>query len=36
VAGFWAAFFGSLIVTIISMLGRRLVRGSGQNYHSQI
>ena len=26
VAGFWAAFFGSLITTIISMLGRRLMR----------
>ena len=25
VAGFWAAFFGSLIVTIISMVGRKLV-----------
>jgi putative membrane protein len=35
VAGFWAAFFGSLIVTIISMVGRRIVRGSSQNYHSQ-
>jgi putative membrane protein len=28
VAGFWAAFFGSLIVTIISMLGRHLLKKS--------
>ena len=26
VAGFWAAFFGSLIVTIVSMLGKRIAR----------
>lgn len=26
VAGFWAAFFGSLIVTVISIIGRRLIR----------
>ncbi len=26
VAGFWAAFFGSLIVTIVSMIGKRLTR----------
>src|SRR5476649_42164 len=26
VAGFWPAFFGSLIVTLTSMLGKRLVR----------
>ncbi len=26
VAGFWAAFFGSLIVTIVSMLGRQLLK----------
>lgn len=26
VDGFWAAFFGSLIVTIVSMIGKRLTR----------
>jgi putative membrane protein len=26
VAGFWAAFFGALIITIISMIGRKLLR----------
>ena len=26
VNGFWAAFFGSLIVTIVSLLGRRLLK----------
>lgn len=31
VAGFWPAFFGSLIVTIISMAGRALVRSDAQN-----
>jgi putative membrane protein len=36
VGGFWAAFFGSLIVTIISMLGRLLLKGSGNSYNSQI
>jgi putative membrane protein len=35
VTGFWAAFFGSLIVTIVSMLGRQLIKESGNNYHSQ-
>jgi putative membrane protein len=28
VSGFWAAFFGSLIVTVVSMLGRILIRES--------
>lgn len=28
VAGFWAAFFGSLIVTVISMVGRKVVNES--------
>jgi putative membrane protein len=28
VSGFWAAFFGSLIVTIVSMLGRLLINES--------
>ena len=32
VAGFWAAFFGSLIVTIVSMLGRWLLRESARGY----
>lgn len=36
VAGFWAAFFGSLIVTVISMLGRRVLRGPGRNYYGQV
>jgi putative membrane protein len=36
VAGFWSAFFGSLIVTVVSMLGRHIIRGSGRGYHSQI
>jgi putative membrane protein len=36
VGGFWAAFLGSLVVTVISMIGRRLMRSSGNNYHSQI
>ena len=36
VAGFWAAFFGSLIVTIVSMLGRYIIRGSGRHSYSQI
>jgi putative membrane protein len=35
VSGFWAAFFGSLIVTIISMLGRILLRESGRTYYGQ-
>ncbi len=35
VAGFWAAFFGSLIVTVVAMLGRRFIRGSSRNYRSQ-
>lgn len=26
VAGFWAAFFGSLIVTIVSMAGRSIIK----------
>lgn len=26
VAGFWAAFFGALIVTIVSMLGKQLIK----------
>jgi putative membrane protein len=26
VAGFWPAFFGSLIVTIIAMIGRRVIK----------
>jgi hypothetical protein len=26
VAGFWPAFFGSLVVTVISMLGRALIK----------
>lgn len=26
VAGFWSAFFGALIVTLVSMLGKRLIR----------
>jgi putative membrane protein len=30
VAGFWAAFFGSLIVTVVSMLGRLLLRESAR------
>lgn len=25
ISGFWAAFFGSIIVTLVSMLGRRLL-----------
>jgi putative membrane protein len=28
VAGFWAAFFGALIVTVISMIGRKIIRES--------
>ncbi len=33
VAGFWAAFFGSLIVTVVSMLGRMLIKeNSGRHY----
>jgi putative membrane protein len=35
VSGFWPAFFGSLIVTIVSMVGRSLLKGSGNNYRSQ-
>ncbi len=26
VAGFWAAFFGSLIVTVVSMIGNHLIK----------
>jgi putative membrane protein len=26
VSGFWAAFFGSLIVTVVSMIGRQIIR----------
>jgi putative membrane protein len=33
VAGFWAAFFGSIIVTVISLLGRMIMRESRGNYH---
>jgi putative membrane protein len=32
VAGFWAAFFGALIVTVLSMVGRMLVRGNGATH----
>jgi putative membrane protein len=35
VGGFWAAFFGSLIVTVVSMLGKWLVRGSDRHYYGQ-
>lgn len=35
VSGFWPAFFGSLIVTVVSMIGRRLIRYSGNNNHGQ-
>ncbi|MDR3642271.1 MAG: phage holin family protein [Candidatus Doudnabacteria bacterium] len=31
VEGFWAAFFGSLIVTVVSIIGRRLIRAPGAN-----
>lgn len=34
VAGFWAAFFGSLIVTVVSMIGKRLTRDPQPYYHS--
>jgi putative membrane protein len=33
VAGFWSAFLGSVIVTIISLLGRAIMRESKSNYH---
>jgi len=33
VAGFWAAFFGSLIVTIVSMLGRAIMKEPHENYN---
>jgi putative membrane protein len=33
VGGFWAAFFGSLIVTLVSMVGRNLLNESDNNYH---
>src|SRR5260221_10675826 len=27
VSGFWAAFFGALVVTVVSMVGRQITRG---------
>lgn len=33
VAGFWPAFFGSLIVTAVSMIGRHIIR-IDSNYHN--
>src|SRR5580658_9608735 len=33
VAGFWAAFFGSLIVTAVSLLVRVIIRGTEKNYY---
>ena len=33
VAGFWAAFFGSLIVTIVSLLGRVILKEPRERYH---
>jgi putative membrane protein len=32
VAGFWPAFFGSIVVTVVSMIGRRIM---SQNSNSQ-
>jgi putative membrane protein len=32
VAGFWAAFFGALVVTVVSMVGRLLLRNQGQTH----
>lgn len=33
VSGFWAAFFGSLVVTVISLFGRLIMKESGQKYY---
>lgn len=33
VAGFWAAFFGALVVTIISMVGRAITKETRGNYY---
>ena len=32
VAGFWPAFLGSIVVTIISLLGRAIMREPGSQY----
>jgi len=32
VSGFWAAFFGSLVVTVISLLGRLIMKESGPHH----
>jgi len=34
VAGFWPAFFGALIVTVVSMVGRQVIRESSQNSYN--